>query len=289
MPPINGSLCGYDLALSDLLERFALQIGCIVRRRTPKRVKASMPKSKKAKPLVRRIEAPPFETEELRRMLKAFLEIAYDKPKAGKPRTIGSFKWGVYIFYDYDNEPIYVGQTKERISQRIGRHLTNQRTDAVAMSVLDPFEVYRIRAYPLPQFQHVGAKHRSYKRATAYLNELEYRIHRQAQKKSNFKAILNEKDPVRSKLKIKVPRFVEDIVVSEDVANLRKHPDVRIARRAQVIARLSQTISERQVKSGLRRTLVTQATRLRSLAQRRYSELGGRAIVEAGPEDSEIT
>jgi hypothetical protein len=157
------------------------------------------------------------------------------------------------------------------------------------MSVLDPFEVYRIRAYPLPQFEHVNAKHRSYKRAKAYLNELEYRIHRQAQKQSSFKAILNEKDPVRSKAKIKVPRFVENVVVSKKVADLRKHADVRIARRAQVIARLAQTISERQVKNGLRRTLVTQARRLSWLAQRRYSQLGGAALVEVGAEDSEIT
>lgn len=35
-------------------------------------------------------------------------------------------KWGVYAFYDYDGEPIYVGQTKEQISTRLGRHLTNQ-------------------------------------------------------------------------------------------------------------------------------------------------------------------
>lgn len=253
------------------------------------RVNPVMPKAKKTKLRMPGIETPPFETDELRRMLKAFFDIVYDKPNARKPRTIGGFKWGVYIFYDYDGEPIYVGQTKERISQRIGRHLTNQRTDAVAMSVLDPFEVYRIRAYPLPQFEHVNAKHRSYKRAKAYLNELEYRIHQQAQRQSAFKAILNEKDPVRSRAKIKVPRFVEEVVVSKKVADLRKHADVRIARRAQVIARLSQTISERQVKSGLRRTLVTQAARLKALAYRRYSELGGASLVEAGPEDSEIT
>ena len=56
-----------------------------------------------------------------------------------------------------------MGQTKEKVSGRIGRHLTNQRTDAVAMSVLDPFEVYDIEVHPLPQYQDVGSRHADYK------------------------------------------------------------------------------------------------------------------------------
>ena len=80
---------------------------------------------------------PAFETEQLRQSLKDFMQTPYVDPDTGETTNIGSFKWGVYIFYDYDLEPIYVGQTKEQVSQRVGRHLTNQRTDAVAMSVLD--------------------------------------------------------------------------------------------------------------------------------------------------------
>ena len=48
---------------------------------------------------------------------------------------------GVYAFYDYDKEPIYVGQTWETFGDRIGRHLTGQRSDVVANRLLDPFEV----------------------------------------------------------------------------------------------------------------------------------------------------
>jgi hypothetical protein len=65
---------------------------------------------------------------------------------------LGNYKFGVYAFFDYDGEPIYVGQTNERLRTRIRRHLTNQRTDAVAMKVLDPFEVYEIEVWPLPQY-----------------------------------------------------------------------------------------------------------------------------------------
>lgn len=60
----------------------------------------------------------------------------------------GTVSGGVYAFYDCDGEPIYVGQTKERLRNRIRRHLTNQSTDAVAMSVLDPFEVAEIEMWP---------------------------------------------------------------------------------------------------------------------------------------------
>lgn len=42
-----------------------------------------------------------------------------------------------------------MGQTYESLRDRIGRHLTNQRTDAVAMNVLDPFEVAEVEVWPL--------------------------------------------------------------------------------------------------------------------------------------------
>ncbi|MND09135.1 hypothetical protein D3C83_322310 [compost metagenome] len=38
---------------------------------------------------------------------------------------------------------------------------------------------------------------------------------------------------------------------------------------------------------GLRRVLVTQTKRLRWLAERRFENLGGEGLVEAGPEDEE--
>lgn len=86
----------------------------------------------------------PADVAAIRREIRAFFQ---SKDKDGK--RIGKSQFGVYIFYDYDSEPIYVGQTYEGLGARIGRHLTNQRTDAVAMNVLDPFEVAEIRVWPL--------------------------------------------------------------------------------------------------------------------------------------------
>jgi hypothetical protein len=83
-------------------------------------------------------------------------------------RKIGNAKYGVYVFYDYDGEPIYVGQTYETLRSRIGRHLTNQRTDAVAMNVLDPFEVAEIGVWPLAKLGR--------RQARAILNRTEYSV-----------------------------------------------------------------------------------------------------------------
>ncbi len=220
---------------------------------------------------------PPFETRDLRRNLAAFLKSEFLNDDTGEKKPIGSFKWGVYAFFDYDQEPIYIGQTREQISTRIRRHLTNQRTDAVAMSVLDPFEVYEIEIWPLPQFETTP---KSQSDARAYLDALEYRIFQDAVERSSFNAVLNEKDPPVPTVEVLIPKSVRVKLVSDEVFRIRSHPDFRIARRALTISRLAQVISERQVQGGLRRVLLVQAKRLQWLAERRFLALGGETIVE---------
>jgi hypothetical protein len=208
----------------------------------------------------------PFETSELRRRLEAFLNAIAVNPLTGAYVRIGNYQWGVYSFYDYDNEPIYVGQTKESLRTRIGRHLTNQRTDAVAMNVLDPFEVYKIVVYPLPHLEGVSGKNPQARRE---LDALEHKIYSQAIADSQFGAILNEKEPPLPQVEVEIPPSFETIIVSDEVKKIRDHPDIRIARRTQTISRLAQVISERKVKKGLRKVLLVQAKRLTWLAQRR--------------------
>lgn len=220
---------------------------------------------------------PPFETEDLRSNLADFLAQDFEDPVTGTARTIGSFKWGVYAFFDYDGEPIYVGQTKEKVSTRIRRHLTNQRTDAVAMSVLDPFEVFEVEVWPLPQFQRTSATDAG---AKAHLDALEDLVYQEAIASSRFKSVLNEKDPPAPIVEVSKPLSLRYRLVSDEVHKIRSHPDFRIARRALIISRLAQVISERKVQGGLRRVLLTQAKRLQWLAERRYVALGGEASVE---------
>lgn len=217
---------------------------------------------------------------------KFFRDTLYDDP-AGIKRPIGGYKWGIYAFYDYDGEPIYVGQTKEKISGRVGRHLTNQRTDAVAMSVLDPFEVAEIEAWPLPQFESVGGKHKDFQKAKAHLNALEHLIFCRLRDESKFKAILNEKDPPPPAVRISEPKSMRGSIVSDRIRELRAHPDVRLARRALIVSKLSQVISEREVKMGLRRVLLTQTKRMNWLALQRFQRLGGESQVEVGAENED--
>ena len=93
-----------------------------------------------------------------------------------------------------------------------------------------------------------------------------------ALKNSTFKAVLNEGEITRTK-PIKLPKSHRGRIIPDDLFVQRKHPDIRIARRATTIASLARVISEREVSMGLRKTLRTQAQRLEKLAADRYAEL----------------
>jgi hypothetical protein len=206
----------------------------------------------------------------IRRKLREFFDWRDERGRAPC-----NARWGVYAFFDYDGEPIYVGQTCERLRQRISRHLTNQRTDAVAMFVLDPFEVESVEVWPLWQFERVpcaGAERSA--EARAALDGLERAVYDRLVAVSKFHAILNEKGPPDVTPMAPPPSFKASII-PEELRELRSHPDVRIARRASTIANLARVIAERgEVNPGLRHTLVVQARRLEWLASRRVEELG---------------
>jgi hypothetical protein len=187
-------------------------------------------------------------------------------------RVIGNAKFGVYAFYDFDGEPIYVGQTNEQLRIRVRRHLTNQRTDAVAMRVLDIFEVAEIELWPLWELEGED-------KATAKttLDQVEYAAYAYAIEASRFKAILNEKIPPRMP-RTPLPPSLRMRLVEKDPHDERWHPDVRLSRRAETIARLAAVARERgEVSDGLRRVLVIQAVRLTYLSAARYAQALGNA------------
>lgn len=196
-----------------------------------------------------------------------------------KKRTIGNAKYGVYAFYDYDGEPIYVGQTRERLRARIGRHLTNQRTDAVAMNVLDPFEVAEIEVWPI----YPGR--RSRKAISNLLHATEYTVFQKVLRESKLGAVLNEKDIAKKPIAALPPSF-RSRIIPDSIYENRKHSDVRIARRSSTIAALARVISERDVSKGLRRTLLTQARRLERLAKQRFEEVAGDIPLEEPNEET---
>ncbi|CCQ14339.1 Excinuclease ABC C subunit domain protein (fragment), partial [Rhodococcus sp. AW25M09] len=67
--------------------------------------------------------------------------------------------------------------------------------------------------------------------------------------------------------------------ISEQIRRERGHPDIRIARRAETIARLAAVTRERgEVSEGLRRVLVVQAVRLAYLSAERLAFVEGHPI-----------
>ncbi len=214
---------------------------------------------------------PADDVQRFRRELRNFVAA-----KDEQGRKWAGAQWGVYAFYDYDGEPIYVGQTNERLSGRIGRHLTNQRTDVVAMRILDPFEVAEVEVWPLWELEGVNSRSACYADARKRLDACEYTAYINAIEESRFNAILNEKIPPISDT-LQLPPSLRWKVVDDEVRKERGHPDIRIARRAETISRLAAVARERgEVSEGLRRVLVIQAVRLAYISAERLAFVAGR-------------
>lgn len=199
---------------------------------------------------------------------------------------------GVYGFYDYDGEPIYIGQTWEDFGTRIGRHLRGQRSDTLAYRILDPFEVAEMELWPVEvlrvHFADLRAAttdaeaDKSVRKAIAddkrkALDAIEYSAYLKAIEDSKYHAILNEKIPPVSE-PVGLPPSYRFSLVPQELREDREHPDVRIARRAETLARVSAVAHERgEVSAGLRRVIVIQAVRLADLAAARLAYAEGRS------------
>ncbi|MEU4715266.1 GIY-YIG nuclease family protein [Micromonospora purpureochromogenes] len=191
--------------------------------------------------------------------------------------TIGQAEAGVYAFYDFDGEPIYVGQTVSNMKDRVGRHLTGQRSDPVGKFVLDPFEVADIEVWTLPHIAEMGGKASV---RTNAMRAYESTVYYMLKAGSLFNAVLNEAVPPALQ-PVELPWSVRGRIVPDELWEDRNHPDVRIARRAAHVGRLAQLVSERQLRGGgLRRTLHLQTQRLEWLTYQRLVELN---LVEAHP------
>jgi hypothetical protein len=66
-------------------------------------------------------------------------------------------KIGVYALCDLDNIPIYVGQSKDGIRQRVARHLTSARSDIIANRQIDVWEIAYVWTYPVDSKEEINA------------------------------------------------------------------------------------------------------------------------------------
>lgn len=200
------------------------------------------------------------------------------QPDPHRPgETVGTAKSGVYAFFDFDREPIYVGQTWSSFNDRVSRHLTGQRSDAVAKFILDPFEVAYVWMWSVPSITTAQPPAGWKGKVDSYRHKLlepyEYTVYKTLETQSHFHAVLNEQTPVVTDL-VELPEPVKGRIIPDILWADRVHPDVRIARRASTIARLSQSVSERVASVGMRRTLLLQARRLEWLTENRLRSLG---------------
>lgn len=207
------------------------------------------------------------EVELIRKSLQVAMKTE-DPTQPGQP--IGKARAAIYAFYDFDGEPIYVGQTADQVQGRVGRHLTGMRSDSVAKFVLDPFEVYLVAVWPLPAIAALPSRERK-----AQLNKYEFAVHAMLTSESRFQAVLNEGNIPPQDEVHDLPEPVAMIIIPDEIFPERAHPDVRIARRAQTVSLLARHISERKVSKGLRRTLLVQSERLSDLASRRQAAMAG--------------
>lgn len=209
----------------------------------------------------------------------------YETPQDGE-KPCNTF--GVYAFYDYDGQPIYVGQSLEGLRTRINRHITNQRTDAVGMGVLDPLEVATIEVWPFRELQAAKPTGKNASQAlraawkahaTQVLNDAESTVYYMLAQRSEIGRVLNEKIPPKLDNPVALPKSYSGDIIPEEVRQRLGHPDLRIARRAAQLAKMSEVIAQRNVSTGLRNAVLTQAIRMVSLTQKRFD-----SIVEADPE-----
>jgi hypothetical protein len=190
-------------------------------------------------------------------------------------------KWGCYAFYDYDGEPIYVGQTNEQLRTRVRRHLVNQRTDAVAMRILDVREVAELALWPLweyedlRRFRGAGSSNEEFKAALDHVDAVEYTIYMQSLEENRLGVLLNEKIPPVAET-VELPQSRRFQLVDNDIRHDSGHLSIRVARRAANLARLTEVALERgEVSIGLRRAVVVQAARLTQLAASLHASATG--------------
>jgi len=62
---------------------------------------------------------------------------------------------GCYVLCDLDQVPLYVGQSRDGIRNRVRRHLTSARSDIISNRQVDVWEIAWVWAYPVETVQEI--------------------------------------------------------------------------------------------------------------------------------------
>jgi hypothetical protein len=152
---------------------------------------------------------------------------------------------GVYALCDVDEVPIYVGQSRDGIRNRVRRHLTSARSDVIANRQIDVWEIAYVWAYPV---------------AAAHIKTLEACLFHEF---DGLSKLMNGSVPERpSQIDFDFPeRHVVQVLADEDIA-LRRQPVYRLPRQAQQYERLVDHILNVKDSVDLRRSLEAHHERL---------------------------
>lgn len=206
----------------------------------------------------------PQDIRNIRRLLKSAFNTSDRNDR--RQRRLGDATFGVYALYDFDGTPLYVGQTCESLRTRLGRHLTNQRSD-ITKAVVDPWSVAFIEMCPLWKYQ--GLKKttdpKQFKEAKEHLNRAEWTLYEELSGQFQGVHILNE-SPITKLASVQIERGNQFRIIPDDVCEERCAPDRRLARSLDRLATLAGMIRERAVDQKTRRVFPVLADRAAKLA-----------------------
>lgn len=175
---------------------------------------------------------------------------------------------GVYALRDLDGMVIYVGQAtsvKERgISGRIRRHLTSARSDVVANSQLDPWEVSAVSAWSAIE--------------PGEITEFERRVYAEF-----MNTIVAGRTLTAPTNRSPLPPSIDVTVLAEAEIARRKIPSNRLPRQVRHIDHLLAVLLDRKDSTDQRRSLQAHIRRL----QARYDEFVRNRDVAADPDDDD--
>jgi hypothetical protein len=124
---------------------------------------------------------------------------------------------GCYVLCDLDKVPIYVGQSRDGIRNRVNRHLTSARSDIIANRQVDVWEIAWVMAYPVVEKSAIGPLE----------DLLFHHFHAQS-------ALMNGKVPKGPKSSEPPPEPAQVVqVMSDDEIREKRDPALRLPRQAE--------------------------------------------------------
>ncbi len=159
---------------------------------------------------------------------------------------------GVYALCDLDQDPIYVGQSKDGIRRRVRRHLTSARSDVIANRQLDVWEIGYVWAWPLP-----GATSLEIATVECWLLN---KFHSQKPlMNGSIRSLINED--------VHIPEMQVVRILPPEEIERRLDPTLRLPRQAAQFTNLFAHILEVKNNSDQRRTLRAHFERLKQYTE----------------------